>query len=78
MRPTIHALCAKVHTAASWWVMEERQDEQDRAQRCPRCGGELALMTRLPALAPHPAYWIYRCFSCGIIEWIAEKMKPAR
>lgn len=54
------------------------QDQPDDAATCTRCGGELKLVTRLSRLTPDPAYWIYRCIVCGLIEWIAEKIDPPR
>jgi DNA-directed RNA polymerase subunit RPC12/RpoP len=57
--------------------MNER-DQPDDAATCTRCGGELKLVTRLSRLTPDPAYWIYRCIVCGLIEWLAEQTEPPR
>jgi DNA-directed RNA polymerase subunit RPC12/RpoP len=57
--------------------MHER-NPSDNAAACTRCGGELKVVTRLSRFVSHPAYWIYRCIGCGLIEWIAEQTDPPR
>ena len=45
-----------------------------QGEKCPRCSeGVLNLLTFLPSFASHPKYRIYRCLSCGLLEWIAER-----
>lgn len=39
---------------------------------CSKCAGALDLVTVLSPVGEHPSYRIYRCVTCGFIEWIAE------
>jgi hypothetical protein len=55
----------------------ERQDDQPAHERsCDRCREPAKLLTILPRTTQNPTFWIYRCASCGFVEWIAAKTAP--
>jgi uncharacterized protein with PIN domain len=40
---------------------------------CQRCGGALELATKLEKAPGRPAYEIFRCVACGLMEWVAQR-----
>ena len=48
---------------------------------CPHCGRRTELTTHLPKTGNYPAHDVFRCKTCGIMEWvksISRKIKPGR
>ncbi len=44
----------------------------DPARVCERCGTDLEAALRLPARIGQPAYDIFRCVACGLVDWVAQ------
>jgi hypothetical protein len=48
---------------------------------CKRCGDRLELLAVIPRFVERPAYKIYSCNRCDVIEWLADRtdspMAPA-
>ncbi len=43
-----------------------------RPRVCQRCGGALEDAFHLPERIGQPAYDIFRCVACGLIDWVAQ------
>lgn len=59
-------------------------DDQDKTKpasgqprRCERCGGTLELALHLPERLGQPAYEIFRCIACGLVDWVAQGPEPS-
>lgn len=42
------------------------------ARTCQRCGAALQAALHLPQRIGQPAYVIFRCAGCGLVEWVAQ------
>jgi RNase P subunit RPR2 len=42
------------------------------ARICQRCGATLQAALHLPQRIGQPAYVIFRCAGCGLVEWVAQ------
>jgi hypothetical protein len=38
---------------------------------CDKCGKATSLLTVIPRLGDTPAYRIFECLSCNVLQWIA-------
>ena len=47
-------------------------DQPDRASgsACERCGGKMKLLTHIPTRLGEPAYNVFECADCGLIDWV--------
>jgi NAD-dependent SIR2 family protein deacetylase len=45
---------------------------------CKKCGQRTELQTVLPRFDRHPTNYIYRCPTCGTMEWIPESELGSR
>jgi DNA-directed RNA polymerase subunit M/transcription elongation factor TFIIS len=55
----------------------EQQSPPSGANRpppCRRCAGSLSFVTYQPRTWDHPAYDVFECIKCGMLEWVAEKI----
>ncbi len=68
-------LRAQKRLAPSRGMTDEPVAASPGALKCPRCReGILKLLTVLPSFRPNPKYSIYRCLSCGFVDWVAEQI----
>lgn len=45
---------------------------------CRQCGGTLELLICLQKTVGSPAYKIFYCTDCEVIDWVAEESPPNR
>jgi DNA-directed RNA polymerase subunit M/transcription elongation factor TFIIS len=68
-------MCAVEHASGKLSVTDDKPNAALLAV-CPRCTGKsLTLATFLPRMGDRPAYRIFTCSVCGLIEWIADQVK---
>jgi hypothetical protein len=41
-----------------------------QSRSCGHCGGKMELLTYIPKRHGHPAYAVFECPGCGVIEWV--------
>jgi hypothetical protein len=47
---------------------------QDEAPNCDKCGKPTELVTVIGRLGKVPAYRIFRCDACNVLQWVAEQV----
>ncbi len=52
-------------------------DPPRTAQKCAKCGERTDYLTSIPRFGETPTYNIFRCVTCGYVNWIAEQIGGA-
>lgn len=50
--------------------MEADQTAASRRSACERCGGTMELLAHIPTRLGEPAYNVFECVDCGVIDWV--------